>query len=140
MTDLHERLVAALTARLEVARAATPGPWYALANGSVTHAGHEESLHGSRWGMYVVASTGAHSTRKPSDPDAAFIATTDPAAEIRRVEALLRVVALHVDEHLCQTIKDGGMFEDELVTALFRDSESCPTLRDLAAGEGIEET
>lgn len=96
MSDLHDRLVESLTARLQRARAAE-----------------------RYWGGVRVESR----TRTEED----YVLANDPATEIRQVEALLRVVETHGP--------------DEVITGMCYagcGSSPCLTIRDLAAGEGIE--
>ena len=143
MPDLHSLLVASLTARLERARAATPGPWNVL---EVDGRSVETAE-----GEIVVAAVAARKLW-PTAVDAAFIAGCDPATEIRRVEAALRVVERHApdsDNGRCVfcvewcDCTDGCITRDQEIEALDdcihgnRDWP-CPDIRDLAAGEGIE--
>lgn len=132
MTDLHTRLLAALDARLERARAATP--FWRGVRALIGHA--------------------------LSDDERAFIAASDPATEIRRVEALRRVVERHAPMQESWTVPpkyETGTFGMR-VTEPAREASwtvcsgcecwtnvgeghkewPCADVRDLAAGEGIE--
>lgn len=132
--DLHALLVSSLTARLERARAATPGPWAIWRD--LDHQGF--FTVGDEAGIIPEGQQMTEGECNPTahvyvEPDAAFIAANDPAAEIRRVEALLRVVERHAPEVVTYA---GGVVNTEC-----RECEAvwpCPTIRDLASGEGIE--
>ena len=90
MTDLHARLLAAVTARRELAQAATPGPW---ANRGRTILRPD--------GDYVVVGVGARKSW-PSDEDAEHIAFNDPAQILRDIEAHLKILERHkacAEEH-----------------------------------------
>lgn len=130
LDDLHARLVAALRARLEVARAATPGPW-TWGPIDLTRSG-KLALTGP--GMQPVVKA-ASADLWPSTFDATFIAANDPATEIRRVEALLRVAERHVPPVM---IGNAPAVCDFCIDAGITDWP-CPDIRDLAAGEGIED-
>lgn len=150
--DLHARLTAALRVRLEVARAATPGPWqhvdYADPEGQplasdgspstfmgcgsvITMA---ERVMGGDIAMphqpYVAGPAGDCYPRGGYSPkeDMTFIAANDPATEIRRVEALLR--AGDTVATLAWALEN-RMAVDVVATL-------AKVIRDLAAGEGIE--
>lgn len=131
--DLHTRLLAALDERLEIARAATPGPWHLGLDGRSVMAPDDFVVHD-----YVVPSIGARK-EWPSREDARHIRHNDPASEIRRVEALRRVVERHAPEVIewalapasvqCRACQYPYASEDDY---------PCDVIRDLAAGEGIE--
>jgi hypothetical protein len=126
---LHERLVAALRARLEVARALGGETWYPAFYSSMD----EWRVRDRR-------------TQEPRaevvDDDSAerraqFIVANDPATEIRRVEALLRVVERHApqiydEEHQLWNCAWCSDYYDQYPVY------PCKDIRDLAAGEGIE--
>lgn len=132
---LHARLRAAVEERLAAARAATPGPWRWSPN----------------YGDPYVADAGGIPVAPPpiQSPDAEFIAANDPAATVRRCEALLRVVERHAPEVDRQwgpkTDPKTGELADAVVDEYCRwcidgghSQWPCPDIRDLAAGEGIE--
>lgn len=151
--DLHSRLVSSLTARLDRARAATPGPWVVGRTTELDWGMHPPGQIGDSiidsdgyWprsvvveGTHVVAKgelkrSIADMARGYRDSrfvaDASYIAANAPDVEIRRVEAALRVVQRHANPHGCVG-PDGADW-------VFRREAWCPTLVDLAAGEGIE--
>jgi Family of unknown function (DUF6221) len=85
VTDLHTRLTAAITARLDVARAATPGPWRSY-----------RTLGEQKCTVRFAASPYTAVVRDtPNDEDAIHIASWDPTTAIRVLEALQEVVARH---------------------------------------------
>ncbi|HEX6968919.1 MAG TPA: hypothetical protein VF174_08955 [Micromonosporaceae bacterium] len=106
--DLHTRLVAALQARLERARAAK-----------------------LRTGWYPADWLCRETEMPPTD--GVFIAANDPATEIRRVEALLQVVERHAPEVVTYALGDENVECHECA-----ESYPCWDIRDIAAGEGIE--
>lgn len=136
MTDLHARLVAALQARLEVARAATPGPWAIWRD--LDHQGFYTV--GDEAG---VIPEGQQETEDECNPtahvyvewDAKFIAANDPATEIRRVEAKLRVVEAYEAALATAEVAEGTVLAG---AAKLRVATYEAVIRDLAAGEGIE--
>jgi hypothetical protein len=127
VTDLHAQVRAAVLARLEVARAATPGPWrdeYSGETGNIVLA--EDSHHAREW----VARTQLHAAVF----DAKHIAANDPNTAIRMCERDLRVLERHwlaVDQ-------------SSQVTVTSCDSCGidwpCDEIRDLAVAYGIEVT
>jgi hypothetical protein len=143
--DLHARLSAAIRARLEVARAtATPGLWTA-------HGLDMDPWVADEGGSPVASFTQAFSEGLiPLDvEDARHIAANNPAATIRRCEALLRVVERHAPEPHPSPTRPGviqcgycaeqchsrsGLGCDTPADAVW----PCLDIRDLAAGEGIE--
>ena len=93
---LHDDLVAAVTERLELARAATPGPWVHhpagfMGCGQVLTAG--EGVEGGD----IAGPTGDLYPRGGYSPrgDMAHIAANDPATVIRACEADLERLAVH---------------------------------------------
>lgn len=103
MPDLHERLTAAVNERLEVARAAVPGPW-GYNPGKQWHDGEDfvTLTNGQEFVSYGGPSpfTGCVCITGPADhpqsmADARFIAANDPATVIRYSERDLRVLARH---------------------------------------------
>lgn len=142
--DLHSRLVSSLTARLDRARAATPGPWHTPGPDSVG----QWVIYDDQW---AVAEVRAYShddpmSNKPgargpayidSDANAAYIAANAPDVEIRRVEATLRVVQRHAPCSDCNG--DGGDYvHATMCHACAEVGEYCGLVLALAAGEGIE--
>lgn len=121
MPDLHARLTAALQARLEVARAATPGPWTC-----VVMPDSERRIRNDDGATVLAVPKGAI-----ADEDIDHFAANDPATEIRRVEALLRVVERHARATVAGVCD--WCSNDQWVARA-----PCPDIRDLAAGEGIE--
>jgi hypothetical protein len=118
MTDLHARLVAAVNARLEVARAADIAPeleaWYSVLD---LTKGHQDGGAG----LFAL--------------DAKHIALNDPATVIRHCERDLRVLERHVPVHIggpaaCKHawVDSDGWIEDY----------PCDDLRDLATAYGME--
>ncbi len=117
MADLHERLTAEVTRRLDVARAADaakPGPWRAIA----THDGlgwtgfsrivaEETTPDGGKTSRFVADKIYDSLEVQESsfaDPEpapavvAVFAALHDPADSIRRYERALRVLERHVPD------------------------------------------
>ena len=130
--DLHARLTAALRARLDVARAATPGPWAIWRD--LDHQGFYTV--GDEAGVIPEGQQMAEGECNPTahvyvEWDARFIAANDPATEIRRAEALLRVVERHARATVAGVCD--WCSNDQWVARA-----PCPDIRDLAAGEGIE--
>lgn len=120
--DLHEQLLAAVNARLEVARAATPGPWTTQGVGDFGWSVHFEG------GMPRGVET--EDNRQGRD-DADFIAANDPATVIRHCERDLRVLERHAP------ITGGGgthLWCDHCDTTEW----PCDEIRDLAAAYGTE--
>lgn len=164
--DLHARLVAALRARLEVARAATG----ANLREQLAAIEHERWAHWQRWmhsqcpsspvtGDRVIpahlverwerqiATPYADLSEREKDSDREqvdrylplVIAANDPATEIRRVEALLRVVERHAPEYDMAVRAITPHCAAHLAPAWGdRQPWPCDDIRDLAAGEGIE--
>ncbi len=90
MTDLADRLRAALDHAEAVARAATPGPWRrehpdwpntSIGNGDRT----------------VIASAAGHGGSWPSAEDAAHIAANGPDVALRAIAAHRQIVDVHSD-------------------------------------------
>jgi hypothetical protein len=151
---LHARLVAALNARLERARAAGGAPWEATVPGMVHVAAAAIRDDKLRFGRLGYVATVEH------EHDRAHIAANDPAAVIRQTEALLRVVERHPhrrfasppDEwpaHWKADLREAFPGTDLPYvgcTVCHWDSRMevvepawwCDTICDLAAGEGIE--
>jgi len=98
MSDLHEQLMAAANARLELARAATPGPWRynpeKMWNLPGMHFGEEFVGAGPLGNTTCVAGTGMCDDPQ-SMADAAHIAANDPATVIRHCERDLQVLERH---------------------------------------------
>ena len=130
MPDLYSLLVASLTARLERARAATPGPWN---EGGIGDYGWSVHFDG---GDPVNLRGVETEDDEQGKADAAFIAANDPATEIRRVEAALRVVARHVPTSVHYEPGCCAWCCDHDGQGLM--PYPCDDIRDLAAGEGIE--
>jgi hypothetical protein len=86
--DLTEAVRAALTAQLETARAATPGPW-----GPRDENGEFELSYGD-FGWSIIGPAGGCETEdsEQGKADAAHIAANAPDVTITRVEALLRIL------------------------------------------------
>jgi hypothetical protein len=126
MADLHERLTAAVTERLDVARAATPGPWSRY--GNLGYAVFTEAYDDPDYDPPAVT----HGS--DMEADAEYIALHDPADAIRRYERDLRVLERHrpaADEPgLCAWCFAG---DDYL-------PYPCPEIRDLALAYEVELT
>lgn len=86
-TDVHAALHAVITARLEVARAATPGPWSRY--GNLGYAVFTEAYDDPDYDPPAVT----HGS--DMEADAEHIALHDPADSIRRYERDLKVLERH---------------------------------------------
>jgi hypothetical protein len=76
-----------------VARAASMAPWLRdEANASIRHSGPSASKSSESFGMYVIASVGAHDIGRPSHEDAEHIARWDPARVLAEVDAKRRIL------------------------------------------------
>jgi hypothetical protein len=127
--SLSDFLLAQIAADEEVARAATPGPWWYDPT-KWNSISHEESVFTGERGLSAttVASTGPGDDAQ-SMADAAHIARHDPARVLAECAAKKAIVAEHprCDIHdrpgsecdACQTCGDGSLWP-------------CPTLRALA--------
>ena len=126
--DLHSRLVAAITARLDAARAATPGSWIVQ---PYAYGPPEDG-----WGPpipEVYAPSGAVVSHQPHEgggishePDAAHIALHDPTDAILRYERDLKVLERHAPQPLTPF---EGM--EPLCTACPGPWRACQEIRDL---------
>lgn len=99
MSDLHGRLLAAVNERLELARAATPGPWtvedaYARVAGCRCLSCYEDEPYG-RMIPELDGPPRADTSPVLYDHDASFIAANDPATVIRHGERDLKVLERH---------------------------------------------
>jgi hypothetical protein len=112
--DLHSRLVAEVLRRLEVARAATPGPW------SPDKPWLSDVVNSALLGPVADCSIGT-GYRAQSLEDARHIALQDPGDAIRRYGADLRRLERHAPR------KCVGFWP-------------CNEVRDLAASLGVEVT
>lgn len=91
LSDLHARLRGVIEERLALAKAATPGPWYAEVDPEASPSVWVD--RGAELGF---------DTDRPED--AAFIAAHDPADAIRRHEAALRQLERHWQDPECTVI------------------------------------
>jgi hypothetical protein len=91
MTDLVDRLRAALDHAEEAARAASPGPWRLLEDGEVESAPLTE---GDWMRAHVAGYFGHYEVRTPEE-DCAFIAANDPVHVLRTIAAHRRIVERH---------------------------------------------
>jgi len=103
-TDLHTQLAAKINERLELARAASPGPWQVVDP-------NEGSDHFPFWMVVNDAFLNPHLNAEdaPSldvelhtgcEADARLVAASDPATTIRFCERDLRVLARHSSEQI----------------------------------------
>jgi hypothetical protein len=93
MNDLITWLRAQLDDDERVARAASTAPWLRdEANASIRHSGPSASKSSESFGMYVIASVGAHDIGRPSHEDAEHIARWDPARVLAEVDAKRRIL------------------------------------------------
>ena len=93
--DLHARLVAAVTARRELAQAATPGPWTATsADRYYGHRSYVWEITDSA-GREVVGHQPHEGGGINVEEDANHIAFNDPAQILRDTEAHLKILDLH---------------------------------------------
>lgn len=95
-TDLHARLIAAVTARRELAQAATPGPWAIWRD--LDHQGFYTV--GDEAGVIPEGAVETDGECNPTahvyvEPDAAFIAANSPAQILRDTEAHLKILERH---------------------------------------------
>ena len=91
---LHDRLLAAVTARQVRARAATPGPWRAFGRWVAHEASGCTCGGGAEWPHEPHC--GYEPMFRSTDPEeAAFIAAEDPAAVLRHCERDLKVLERH---------------------------------------------
>lgn len=137
MPDLHERLTAAVNARLEVARAARHG-----GDGDWSQNGHSGQRIEDERGEVVVYDEGS-----PSEAEAEHIAANDPATVIRHSERDLRVLERHTPfEQRNWSLARGSFTEPgcehcELTSndgeALARDWP-CDDIQDLVTAYGVE--
>lgn len=126
--DLHTRLLAALDERLERARAATPGPW-----GPFDENGDFELSYGDfGWSCHGPAGGIETEDSEQGKADVCFIAATDPTTEIRRVEALRRVVEAYKEAVAFYNAPENRHIPAGEVQGLLT------AIKILAAGEGIE--
>lgn len=136
MTDLGERIEAEVARRLEVARAATPGPWtvedaFARAAGCRCLSCWESEPYG-RMIPEIDGPPRADVSPVFYEHDAAHIALHDPADAIRRYEAALRVLARHD--------RMPGILSTWTCRVCRPPRGPCAELLDLAASLGIEVT
>jgi hypothetical protein len=123
MSDLHERLLAAVNERLELARAAQagyPGPWA------------PDDLYG---GKVEAADGDAVAHDIPGDHLAPFIAANDPASVIRHCERDLGVLGRHVRYRIPKGYEPEGRLN------CFRCNElkwPCTEIADLATAYDID--
>lgn len=86
--DLHADLTAAVTALMELAQAATPGPWYSR------YGGERGQVYASGPGRIVALLPDEESDAKPA-PNSRHIAANDPATVIRHCQRDLEVLQRH---------------------------------------------
>jgi len=129
MADLHERLTAAVEARLEVARAATPGPW------APDHPWLSDVVNSALLGAVADCSVGT-GYRAQSLEDARHIAAHDPATVIRHCERDLRVLRRH---KVCHGL-DPAYCPHPQFNACHRCAQNhpCDEIRDLAEAYAVE--
>jgi hypothetical protein len=134
--DIVELIRRNLAADREAAEAATPGPWRHNPDKHWRKPGtswFEEAVFAGPAGDDATCVAGTGETEDPqSHADAAHIARQDPAATLRRVEALERIVELHAVEHKCPTLLDDGVAGD-LFTFQVGGRFPCQTLRLIAS-------
>lgn len=128
------------------AEAASPGPW-TIENGSIVHAGPSESRSNERWGMFVVASVGAHDIGRPGAANTAFIAharTDVPAllaelAEVTRQRDDLAAKVLAYESAICFETSCTGCAgqTDRLYEAEMR-AEKAESERDEARAKAVD--
>jgi Family of unknown function (DUF6221) len=98
MNDLITWLRAQLDDDERVARAASMAPWLRdEANASIRHSGPSASKSSESFGMYVIASVGAHDIGRPSHEDAEHIARWDPARVLAEIDAKRRILDMWAD-------------------------------------------
>jgi hypothetical protein len=145
MTDLHERIRAEVERRLEVAKAATPGPWRG-GDWNATFGTEEREInaieHAPEYGPFpaqrsrdidtvLVISVEDGWDAESFIPNVAHMILHDPADAIRRYERDLRVLGRHP-----APMQDDGPI---LWTSCRRCREPwpCPEITDLAESLGI---
>jgi len=96
MSDLHERLLAAVNERLELANAADPGPWRLGVERNSGRVYVAERMAVIDWVGTVFAAQRSNQTR--AHENAAFIAANDPASVIRHCKRDLKVLERHRPE------------------------------------------
>jgi hypothetical protein len=139
--DLHSKIRTALTAQLETARAATPGPWARAVDDELASANdYPTNAIGNWFGAYAqCVSYSGTGIGEQADRDAAHIAANAPDVTITRVEALLRILDRHSPRPLITDPLRGEV--DPWAPTVCRECDAdtpCPTACDLAGGLGIE--
>jgi hypothetical protein len=149
MSDIVAFIRTQLAVERKVAKEAKPGPWFVRKNDLIggwcvlTEDAPPSSLAGRD--SYVADFTG--------ELAAAHIARQDPAATLRRVEALERIVERHDRPHTCADgtpsigrVQPGGSMSDEkwlyVDDEWHDDDQPCDTLRLIASmwadGDGYD--
>jgi hypothetical protein len=119
MQDLITFLRAQLDEDERVARAASMAPWLRdEANASIRHSGPSASKSSESFGMYVIASVGAHDIGRPSHEDAEHITRWDPARVLAEIDAKRRMVDECVGSNTDANSPDACVLADAILRLL----------------------
>lgn len=149
MNELHERLNAALDADERLALACDSRRWKIGRTsgplGRVDNCSHIcEENRGDDYGRMVFDVTGSGYPSSRHQAQAEHACRHDPAAVLRQVEAIRKLIAAHPYEDrgdpdepslLCLAC---GEFSDQYVLGYMRYSWPCPTIRAVAQAYGVQ--